>query len=80
MTMQIQLNRQMLSAWRTLPPEARHFVESLKVNPRPQGALRIEGRPNYYEEFIAGVWVGWSVNDAGGETIVIVGIVVETGE
>jgi hypothetical protein len=42
--------------------------------------MRIEGRPNYYEEFIAGVWIGWSVNDAGGETIVIVGIVVEPGE
>ena len=76
--MQIHLSRQLLIAWRTLPPTARRFVEALQSDPRPAGAMRIPERPNYYEEFIEGVWIGWTVDDRTGETVVIVGIVEES--
>jgi hypothetical protein len=36
--------------------------------------MRIPGRPNYYEEFISGYWIGWSVDDSASETIVRVTI------
>src|SRR2546423_14125718 len=69
-TMQIQLSRRILTIWRTLPPEVRRFVEVLQINPRPPGALAFPERPNYYEEFIAGYWIGWTVDESTGETII----------
>ncbi len=68
--MQIQLSQRMLLAWRKLSPEARLFVESLKVNPRPAEAKTVPGRPNRYEEFIDDFWIVWVVDDSTGETIV----------
>ena len=72
--MQIHLSRRLLTAWRTLPPEARRFIEGLRRNPRPADAMTITGRPNYYEEFVGDYWIGWSVDDSGNETIIRVTI------
>jgi hypothetical protein len=37
--------------------------------------MRIPERPNYYEEFISGYWIGWQVDDNTGDTIVRVEII-----
>ena len=76
--MRIHRSLALAERWHTLPPEVRRFVQGLRTTPRPQGAMTLPGRPNYYEEFIGGVWIGWLVDETTGETIIAVGIVVDT--
>ena len=73
--MRIHRSQVLTERWHTLSTEVRRFVQSLRRNPRPADAMTIPGRPNYYEEFIAGHWIGWTVNDSGSETIIKVTIV-----
>ena len=68
--MRIHLNRDILTAWRTLPLEVRQFIELLKVNPRPPEALTFEDEPDHYEEFVDDYWIGWIVDESTGETII----------
>lgn len=72
--MRIHLKRDIIAIWHTLPPEVRVFVEALKRNPHPTEAYAITERPGYYEDFIAGYWLGWQVDDSGNETIIRVTI------
>ena len=37
--------------------------------------MTIPGRPNYYEEFVAGHWIGWLIDESTGETIIKAAIV-----
>ena len=69
-TMRIHLSRDILTAWRALPPEVRRFIESLKRNPRLADAMTFEDQPDHFEEFIAGYWIGWLVDESTGETII----------
>ena len=72
--MRLQRSEDLQGQWYKLPPEVRAFVESLKRDPRPPDAMTIPERPNYYEEFVAGVWIGWSVDSSGSETAIRVTI------
>ena len=72
--MRLQRSTRLQAQWYALPTEIRGFIESLKRNPRPADALTITDRPSYYEEFVAGYWIGWSVDDSTGETIIRVTI------
>lgn len=72
--MRLHRSRDLESLWYTLPPEIRGFVNSLKVNPRPEGARSIPERPGRFEDFIAGYWIIWEVDQSGSETIVRVEI------
>ena len=56
--------------WYSLPTEVRAFIESLKKNPRPADALTFEDELDHFEEFIAGYWIGWLVDQSTGETII----------
>jgi hypothetical protein len=73
--MRLHRSERLQAQWYTLPPEVRAFVERLKSNPRPPDAMTIPERPGYYEDFIAGVWIGWIVDETTGETIIKVVIV-----
>ena len=72
--MRIHLDRQILAIWRNLPPEVRAYIELLKRNPRPPDAMKTRERPNRYEEFVAGYWIVWDVDESTGETIIRVTI------
>lgn len=72
--MRLHRSERLQAAWYSLPVEIRGFIEGLKKQPRPEGARQIEGYPNLYEEFIAGVWVGWEIDDTTGETTILVTI------
>ena len=72
--MRLQRSDRLQRRWYGLPAEVRSFIESLKTNPRPDGIRRIPERPNYYEEFVAGFWIGWQVDESGSETIIRVTI------
>jgi hypothetical protein len=72
--MRIHRSQALTERWHTLPAEVRRFVESLRIDPRPEWARPIAERPGYYEIPVAGYWIGWQINTTGGETVIEVGI------
>ena len=72
--MRLQRSDRLQNQWYTLPSEVRRFVESLKTNPHPTGALQTKERPGRQEELITGYWVIWDIDEGGNETIVRVTI------
>ena len=68
--MRIHRSQSLTEQWHTLPTEVRRFIQSLRTNPRPPDALTLPERPGYYQEFIAGHWIGWQVDESTGETII----------
>ena len=75
--MRIHRSKALTEQWHTLPKEVRRFIEKLRLTPRLSSAMTIPERPNYYEEFITGYWIGWTVDDSSNETVIAVGIVEE---
>jgi len=69
--MRLQRSKRLQDQWYTLPPEVRGFVNSLKANQTPEESLTFDERPNYREFFISGWWVGWTVDNSTGETLII---------
>ncbi len=72
--MQIHRSRELTITWHRLPVEVRRFVEALRTNPRPEGALSMDERSGRYEEFIAGYWIAWRIIDTEKEIVIQVGI------
>jgi hypothetical protein len=72
--MRLHRSERLQAQWYTLPAAVRAFVEGLKSNPRPSDAMTVPERPGYYEEFIADHWIGWTVDESTGETIIRVTI------
>ena len=72
--MRLHRSEALQSAWYTVDPEVRKFVESLKLDPYPASARAIEERPGRFEDFVSGRWIVWEIDDSGGETVIRVTI------
>jgi hypothetical protein len=72
--MRLHRSERLQERWYSLPADVRQFVESLKTDPRPQGALVVEDRVDRFEEFVAGFWLTWEVDNPTGETVIRVTI------
>lgn len=72
--MRLHRSKRLQDAWYTLPGEVRGFVNALKTNHRPDGARAIPERPGYFEDFISGFWIGWTIDHSGSESVLLVTI------
>ena len=72
--MRLHRSERLQHQWYSLPAEVRRFVEALKTNPNPPGALQIKERPGRQEEFVLGYWIIWETDKGGSETIIRVTI------
>ncbi len=72
--MRIHRSKELTERWHTLPAEVRRFVESLRTNQPSVWARPIPERTGYFEQPVAGYWIGWQVVKTESETIIIVGI------
>jgi hypothetical protein len=58
--------------------ELRQALESLKTNPTPEWARKVEEYESRYEFFMAGYWVIYEIKQDRGETVIVVSAMEET--